>query len=122
MHGTEEASNDGRVRVRIIHGLNISQKELIYLLQKSTSHQKPSTTCMLLGEGLVGVNHRAILTYTHKEGNQKSTPCNKFVTQLLPYGHVRRLPCKNVPILTDELDERAFLFRVQVGTDSELLG
>ena len=36
MHGTEEASNDGRVRVRIIHGLNISHKELIYLLQKST--------------------------------------------------------------------------------------
>ena len=26
MHGTEEASKDGRVRVRIIHGLNISQK------------------------------------------------------------------------------------------------
>ena len=36
--------------------------------------------------------------------------------------HVRRLPCKNVPILTDELDERAFLFGIQVGTDSELLG
>ena len=34
MHGTEEASNDGRERVRIIHGLNISHKELIYLLQK----------------------------------------------------------------------------------------
>ena len=30
-----------RVRVRIIHALNISHKELIYLLQKSTSHQKP---------------------------------------------------------------------------------
>ena len=41
MHGTEEASNDGRVKVRIIHGLNISHKELTYLLQKSTSHQKP---------------------------------------------------------------------------------
>ena len=26
MHGTEEASNDGKVKVRIIHGLNISQK------------------------------------------------------------------------------------------------
>ena len=39
MYGTEEASNDGRVRVRIIHGLNISHKELTYLLQKSTSHQ-----------------------------------------------------------------------------------
>ena len=27
------------IRVRIIHGLNISHKELIYLLQKSTSYQ-----------------------------------------------------------------------------------
>ena len=34
-----EASNGGRVRVRIIHGLNISHKELIYLLQKSRSYQ-----------------------------------------------------------------------------------
>ena len=49
MHGTEEASDDGRVRVRIIHGLHISHKELIYLLQKSTSHQKLSTTRILLG-------------------------------------------------------------------------
>ena len=32
-----EDSNDGRVRVRIIHGLNISHKELIYLLQKFIS-------------------------------------------------------------------------------------
>ena len=31
--GTREASNGGRVRVRIIHGLNISHKELTYLLQ-----------------------------------------------------------------------------------------
>ena len=35
MHGTEEASNDGKIKVRVIHGPNISQKELIYLLQKS---------------------------------------------------------------------------------------
>ena len=39
LHGTREASNGGRVRVRIIHGLNISHKELIYLLQKSRSYQ-----------------------------------------------------------------------------------
>ena len=39
LRDTREASNDGRVRVRIIHGLNISHKELAYLLQKSTSHQ-----------------------------------------------------------------------------------
>ena len=37
LHGTREASNDGRVRVHIIHGLNISHKELTYLLQKSES-------------------------------------------------------------------------------------
>ena len=38
LRGTREASG-GRVRVRIIHGLNIGHKELIYLLQKSTSYQ-----------------------------------------------------------------------------------
>ena len=68
MHGTEEASNDGRVRVRIIHGLNISHKELTYLLQKYTSHQKPSTTRMLLG----GKDHRSSPTATHKEDNQRT--------------------------------------------------
>ena len=31
MHDTEEASNDGKVKVCIIHGLNISHKELTYL-------------------------------------------------------------------------------------------
>ena len=39
MQGIKEASNDGRVRVRIIHGLNISHKELTYLLQKSISYR-----------------------------------------------------------------------------------
>ena len=47
--GIRESSKGGRVRVRIIHGLNISHKELIYLLQKSRSHQKSSTTHMVLG-------------------------------------------------------------------------
>ena len=40
LRGTRKASNGGRVRVCIIHGLNVSHKELTYLLQKSTSHQK----------------------------------------------------------------------------------
>ena len=39
LHGTREASNGGRVRVCIIHGLNIIHKELTYLLQKSISYQ-----------------------------------------------------------------------------------
>ena len=42
VRGIREASKVGRMgKVRIIHGLNISHKQLIYLLQKSTSHQKP---------------------------------------------------------------------------------
>ena len=36
--------------------------------------------------------------------------------------HVRRFPGENIPILTDELNERAFLFWIQVGTDTELFG
>ena len=39
LRDAREASNGGRVRVRIIHGLNISYKELIYLLQKFISHR-----------------------------------------------------------------------------------
>ena len=39
LRGTKEASNGGRVRVCVIHGLNISHKVLIYLLQKSRSYQ-----------------------------------------------------------------------------------
>ena len=42
--GTREASNGGRVRVCIIHGLNISHKELTYLLQKVYYPLKQSTT------------------------------------------------------------------------------
>ena len=39
VRGIREASNGGRVRVRIIHGLNISHKELTYLLQKIISYE-----------------------------------------------------------------------------------
>ena len=35
--------------------------------------------------------------------------------------HIRRLPCKDVLVLMDELNERAFLFQIHVSTDSELL-
>ena len=39
LRDTREASNGGRMRVCIIHGLNISHKELTYLLQKSISFE-----------------------------------------------------------------------------------
>ena len=77
---------------------HISHKELIYLLQKFTSPRSKVLLRMLLGEGLVGVNHRAIPTSTHKEDNQKSTSCNKFVTQLLPYVHAMGLANFNTSI------------------------
>ena len=36
--------------------------------------------------------------------------------------HVRRFPCKDVPVLTNELEQRAFLFWIQVNADAKLLG
>ena len=49
LRSTREASNVGRVRVRIIHGLNISHKELTYLLKNFIRHQSKVLIHMLLG-------------------------------------------------------------------------
>ena len=87
MRGTEEARKLRKGKCAYNPWTHISHKELIYSLQKFISPRSKVLLRMLLGEGLVGVNHRAIPTSTHKEGNQKSTPCYKFVTQLLPYVH-----------------------------------
>ena len=35
---------------------------------------------------------------------------------------IRRFPCKDVPVLTVELDVCAFLFWIQVTSDTEVLG
>ena len=80
LRGIREASNGGRVRVRIIHGLNICHKELTYLLQNSISYQKRSTTRMLLGDRLVGKDHRSSPTATHKEDKSINKSCSDFIT------------------------------------------
>ena len=98
MHGTEEASNDGKVRVRIIHGLNISHKELTYLLQNSISYQNKVLHACSQGDRLVGKDHRSSPTATHKEDNQRNTSCFKFVTQRLPYVHATGLANFNTSI------------------------
>ena len=98
LRGTREASNDGRVRVRIIHGLNISHKELTYLLHKSTGHQNQILRTCSQGDRFVGKYHRSSLTATHKEGNQRNTSCFKFVTQRLPYVHAMGLANLNKSI------------------------
>ena len=89
--GTREPSNGGRVRVRIIHGLNISHKELTYLLQKSISYRNKLLHACSQGDILVGKDHRSSPTATHKEDNQRNTSCFKFVTQRLAYVHATRI-------------------------------
>ena len=98
MHGTVEATKLRKGKSAYNPWTHISHKELIYLLQKFISPRSKVLLRMLLGEGLVGVNHRAIPTSTHKEGNQKNTPCNKFVTQCLPYVHAKGIANFNTSI------------------------
>ena len=97
LRDTREASNGGRVRVRIIHGLNISHKELTYLLQKSTSHQKPSTTHAPRGidwqEKTIARPRPPLIRKAIKEHL-----CVKIVTQLLPYVHATGLANFNTSI------------------------
>ena len=71
MHGTVEASKLRKGKSAYNPWTHISHKELIYLLQKFISPRSKVLLRMLLGEGLVGVNHHAIPTSPHKEGNQR---------------------------------------------------
>ena len=87
MHGTEEASNDGRVRVRIIHGLNISHKELTYLLQKSISYRRKVLCTCSQGDRLVGKDHRSSPTATHKESNEITPHAPTSLHNGSPYMH-----------------------------------
>ena len=64
LRGTREASNDGRVRVRIIHGLTISHKELTYLLQKFLSPQSKVILRMPLG-GQIGRKRPSLIPGRH---------------------------------------------------------
>ena len=70
LHDTREASNGGKVRVCIIHGLNISHKELTYLLQKSISYRNKVLLACSKGDRLIGKDHRSSPTATHKKDNQ----------------------------------------------------
>ena len=72
MHGTVDASKLRKGKSAYNPWTHISHKELIYLLQKFISPQSKVLLRMLLGGGLLGVNHRVIPTSTHKEGNQRT--------------------------------------------------
>ena len=77
MHGTEEARKLRKGKCD--PWTHISHKELIYLLQKFTSPRSKVLLRMLLGEGLVGVNHRATPTATQR------MPINKYLMLRLRY-------------------------------------
>ena len=87
LRGTREASNGGRVRVRIIHGLNISHKELTYLLQKSISYRNKVLHACSQGDRLVGKDHRSSPTATHKKDNQKINHAPTSPHNGSPYVH-----------------------------------
>ena len=99
LRGTREASKGGRVRVCIILGLNISHKELTYLLQKSTSHQNQAIRAFSYGDRLVGKYHRSSPTATHKEGNQKINYAPTSSHNGSPYVHATGITNFNTSIL-----------------------
>ena len=98
MYGTEEASNGGRLRVRIIHGFNISHKELTYVLQKSTSHQNQELHSCSKGDRLVGKDHCSSPTATHKEDNQRISHAPTSLHNGSPYVHATGLTNLNTSI------------------------
>ena len=98
LRGTREASNGGRVRVRMIHGLNISHKELIYLLQKSTSYQSKVLRACSQGDRLVGKDHCSSPTATHKEDNRKINHAPTSSHNGSPYVHAMGITNFNTSI------------------------
>src|SRR4051812_15703624 len=66
MHSTEEARKLRKGKCAHNPWTHITHKELIYLLKKIISPRSKVLLRMLLGEGLVGVNHRAIPTATQR--------------------------------------------------------
>ena len=98
MHGTEEASNGGKVKVCIIHGLDISQKNSYTYCKSLLALEAKYYYARPQGDRLVGKDHRSSPTATHKEYNQRNTSCFKFVTQRLPYVHATGLANFNTSI------------------------
>ena len=92
MHGTAEASKLRKGKSAYNPWTHISHEEFIYLLQKFISPRSKVLLRMLLGEGLVGVNHRAIPTSTHKEGNQRTPHATNMLHNFYHTCMLRDLP------------------------------
>ena len=99
LRGTKEASNGGRVRVCIIHGLNISHKELTYLLQKFISHRNKVLHAYSQGGGWQE------LTIARPRASRKDKQSKYNARQFgyivnIPYVHASGITNLNTNILT----------------------
>ena len=101
LRGTREAGKGGRVRVCIIQGLDISHKELTYLLQKSISYRNKVLRTCSQGDRLVGKDHRSSPTATHKEDNQKINHAPTSSHNGSPYVHATGITNLNTSISTN---------------------
>ena len=72
MHGTEEASNDGKVKVRIIHGLTLVIKNSYTYGKSLLALEAKYYYACPQGDRLVGKDHRSSPTATHKGDNQRT--------------------------------------------------
>ena len=77
-----EASNGGKVKVHIIHGLNISQKNSYTYCKNLEVIKNQALRACSSRDRLVGKDHRPSPTATHKDAQARYTSCFKFVTQL----------------------------------------
>ena len=100
MHGTEEASNDGKVKVHIIHGLTLVIKNSYTYCKSLLALEAKYYYACPWGDRFVGKDHRSSPTATHKEDYQRNTTCLKFVTQRLPYMHATGLANLNTSVST----------------------
>ena len=98
MHGTKEASNDGNVKVCIIHVLTLVIKNSYTYCKSLLALEAKYYYACSQGGRLVGKDHRSSPTATHKDAQSRYTSCFKFVTQLYPYVHVMGLTNFNTSI------------------------
>ena len=91
MHGTEEASNDGRVRVRIIHGLTLVIKNSYTYFKSLLALEAKYYYACPKRDRLVGKYHRSSPTATHKVDNEKTPHAPTSLHNGSPYVHATGL-------------------------------
>ena len=98
LRGTREARNGGRVKVCIIHGLNISQKNSYTQCKNLEVIKNQVLRACSQGDRLVGKDHHSSPTATHKEDNQKINHAPTSSHNGSPYMHATGITNFNTSI------------------------